>query len=149
MRYRKGYGAGDIRRIQVQQDFIKAAISQIIKKLSWTDILTLADIFINDVTTDMSLDALIYFADKAMKLDMNKVNFMTMPGNYSEAFKVNGKWVSYVSCYVDQWLEMRNAHLNPTTKKITRSNVQILYRKSDRTIGITSGKSVVSSSWGQ
>ena len=61
---------------------------------------------------------------------------------------MNGRTVSYVTIYVDQWLEMINEYLNPTAEEITRQNVSIAY-KSGGNVYVTSGTKRISSSWGK
>ncbi len=148
VRFRKGYSSGDIRRIEVQQEFMSAAFEQILSKLSEQQLLTLADIFINDVQTDLDLPSIVYFANKAKSMTKDDFTFQTVPGNYYDRFTVNGREVSYVTIYVDQWLQMINEYLNPTAEEITRKNVSIAY-KSGGNVYVTSGTKRISSSWGK
>ena len=127
---------------------MSAAFEQILSKLSEQQILTLADIFINDVQTDLDIPSLVYFAGKAKSMTKENFTFQTVPGNYYDRFTVNGRTVSYVTIYVDQWLEMINEYLNPTAEEITRQNVSIAY-KSGGNVYVTSGTKRISSSWGK
>ena len=56
--------------------------------------------------------------------------------------------VSYVTIYVNQWLEMINEKLNPFFEEITLDNVSILTRGSDRLLFVTDGNKRGDASWG-
>ena len=82
-----GYANGDLGRIETQQEFLKAAIEQCLQKI--TDVKTItgiAQIFFENVTTELSVGNLAWFAQQAVfgnsggqKLDMSSVTFLTMP----------------------------------------------------------------------
>jgi len=68
-----------------------------------------------------------------------------MPGNTTD--RING--LSYVTVFVDQWLEMVNERLNPFNEEITAQDVSILTRGSDRRLFVTDGNWRGNASWGQ
>lgn len=149
MRFRSGYANADIGRIGTQQDFLKTAALQILENKSQLDISALADIFLNYVETDLTYGEIIWLAKEFFKVDSQNIEFMTLPGDYEDACYHGGKWVSYVTIYVDKWLEMINTHLNPFEEDITIDNVDIYTRdqstgKLYTTTGVFAGKS----SWG-
>ena len=82
-----GYANGDLGRIEVQQDFLKATIEQCLENIDVGNIASLAGVFLNNVTAEgLSLGNLIWFAQQAMvdngdgeKLSIENVNFVTMP----------------------------------------------------------------------
>lgn len=143
MRFRK-YAQADIKRIEVTQDFLKAMAGQMIQNADSIPVTTLADIIINDVETDLTYGNIIWFAKELFKMDMENVGFYTLPGNYGDY--VDG--TSYVSIYVDEWLEMINEHLNPFDYDITINDVDILTRNANGSIYATSGTRKGSASWG-
>lgn len=143
LRFRR-YASGDIARISNQQGFLKAAAEQILAKRNSINIIDLANIVINCVDTNLPLNHLIWFGKEFLKMESDDINFVTMPGNYSDS--VGG--VSYVSIYVNQWLEMVNELLNPFSKEITAQDVSILTRSSDRKLYVTDGNRQGNSSWG-
>ena len=81
-----GYANGDLGRIETQQAFLQAAIEQCLQNI--TDVKTItgiAQIFFENVTTELSVGNLAWFAQQAIfgnsegkKLDMNSVTFLTM-----------------------------------------------------------------------
>jgi LCP family protein required for cell wall assembly len=143
VRFRR-YASADIGRINTQQDFLTTAIKQILANRDSLDAFTLAGIFKDYVKTDMSVTDIIWFAEEFFKMDSENVNFVTMPGNYIES--IRGE--SYVTVYVDEWLEIVNDKLNPWTKQITASDVSILTRGTDKKLFVTDGNIKGSASWG-
>ena len=143
LRYRR-YSSGDIGRIEVQQNFLKAAAEQILAKRNSINIIDLANTFINYVKTDLPLNNLIWFGKEFLKMEADDINFVTAPGNYVDS--VNG--ASYVSLYVDEWLEIVNTRLNPFSEEITDKDVSILTRGADRKLYVTDGNRLGSASWG-
>ena len=143
LRFRR-YASGDIARISNQQGFLKAAAEQIIAKRNSINVVDLANIFINNVKTNLSLNHLIWIGKELLKMDSGDIEFKTMPGNYVDS--VDG--VSYVSIFVEQWLEMVNTLLNPFSEAITDKDVSILTRGPDRKLFVTDGNRQGNPSWG-
>ncbi|MBR7082245.1 MAG: LCP family protein [Oscillospiraceae bacterium] len=144
MRYRKGYANADIGRIGTQQDFLKTVAQQIMANKDKLSISTLANVFLKYVDTDLELGNIIWLAKEFFKMDMEKMNFYTLPANYNGS--VNG--TSYVTIYVDEWIEMINEHLNPFKEPIVESDLDILTKNSSGTLYATSGVRAGNSSWG-
>jgi len=149
MRFRKGYSNADIGRIGTQQDFLMTVARQLLANKDSIPLTTLAKLFVNDVKTDLTYGNVIWFAQEALKLDIEDINFATLPGNYYDAFYVHGGWVSYVSIYVNDWLEMVNTMLNPFDEPITVKDVNILTRNSAGGLYATSGVRAGDASWGK
>ena len=80
-----GYSTGDIGRIETQQAFLKAMVEQLLKLENVPKINRLIEVFQNNVTTDLSLENIFWFAKAAILggLKVEDVNFVTMPANYS------------------------------------------------------------------
>ncbi|MCL1834910.1 MAG: LCP family protein [Oscillospiraceae bacterium] len=133
VRYRAGYADADIGRIRTQQGFLESAAKQILEKKNSLNLIEIAGIFFDYVKTDMSLNDIIWFAKEFMKIDAENVNFTTAPGNYFDS--VNGQ--SYVTLYVDAWLELVNTKLSPWNTKITQEDVSFYYRGTDGGLYIT------------
>ena len=149
VRYRHGYSSADIGRIGTQQDFLLAAAGQIIENkdsISLTDLIT---IFLNYVETDLDYGECAWFAKELFKMDIENITFHTLPGKYDDYIHQGTRNVSYVTIYVDEWLEMINTYLNPFDKPITESNLNILTRDpSTGKIYSTSGEYADDPSWG-
>ena len=145
MRFRSGYANADIGRIGTQQDFLMTVAEQLLANVDAVPITTLADVFISDVETDLTYGEIIWFARELLKMDVENITFHTLPANYGDS--VNR--LSYVTIYVDEWLEMINEYLNPFDQDITLSNLNILTRDPNTgRIYSTSGVYAGNSSWG-
>ena len=144
MRFRSGYADADIGRIGTQQDFLMTAVQQILAKKNSLNIVELADIFIKYVKTDIKIDDIAWFGREFIQLDSDDIHFDILPGNYWDS--VGGD--SYVTIYVDQWLEMVNEKLNPFPGEITPDDVSILTRGPDGYLYVTDGNRLGSASWG-
>ena len=143
MRFRQYYN-GDIGRINVQQDFLKSVIEQLFAKRSSINIIEMATIFFKHVRTNLPLNNLIWFAKEFFKMNAEDISFVTMPGNIVE--KIYGQ--SYVSIYVDEWLEIINTMLNPFFEEIAETDVSILTRNSADKLYVTDGNWKGDPSWG-
>jgi LCP family protein required for cell wall assembly len=145
VRFRATYVEGDIKRIEVQQEFMKAAIKQMLDNVGSMNISTLISIFLNDVDTDLTNGNCVWLAQEFFKMNMDDIEFMTMPGNYNDS--VYGG--SYVTIYIDEWLDMINTYLNPFYEEITVKDQDILTRDPDSgRIYATSGVYAGDASWG-
>ncbi len=98
IRFRKGdnsmgsydYPLGDLGRIQVQQDFLKALINQVLSKENIvSNIVSLAKTYYNHVTTDIKLLSIPTYAQYALSVDINNITTYSLP---VEDGKMNSKW---------------------------------------------------------
>ena len=144
LRFRAGYSNADIGRIGTQQGFLESAAAQILEKRDSLNIASLAGIFLSNVKTDLKLDELIWFGRAFMELDAENINFHMMPGDAGATIRSQ----SYVTIYVDEWLELVNSVLNPYDYDITADDVSILTRDADRRLYVTDGNRRGDASWG-
>lgn len=136
-RFRATYSGGDIQRIGVQQDFLKAMAGQLLSLGSIPHLGELIDIILEDVDTDLTAANLAWFARQFLSCRSEDITFQTVPisgaGN-----SING--VSLVGVNVSAWLEMVNANINPYVDDVTEGNVNILtYGYGGASIGSTTG----------
>ncbi len=134
-------GIGDTGRQQIQQDFLKAVAKQCLQLGNWTKISEFAKIFFNNVETDIPLNNLLWFAQKAMGVDMDNVNFYSLPGNdqgwyYTPSIREN---LAYFFADAAGIVELMNAHFNPYTRDIEESDLQIIYKTKDAALAMTNG----------
>jgi len=134
-------GIGDTGRMSVQQDFLKAVASQCLQLKNWNKISEFANIFFENVETDIKLNNLLWFAQQAMGVNMDNVSFMTVPGNpqgwaWSRTYRNNQ---SYFYAYPDEVVEMVNQHFNPYLRDITEDDLQIMYKNKNGSLGVTNG----------
>jgi len=140
----RSYRTGDIGRIGTQQSFLQTAAGQILENRGSLSVLDLANVFINDVVTDLTLSDLIWFGREFMRLDADNISFHTMPGNIADSV---GR-MSYVTIFVDEWLELVNDVLNPFHDDFTPEDVSILTRGANRRLYVTDGNWRGDANWG-
>ena len=126
-RFRDGYAGGDIQRIEVQHDFLKALASQLLSVGSIPHLGELIDVLLWNVETDLSAANIAWFARQFLACKMENIEFSTMP--WASASLING--VSYVSVDQNAWLEMVNECLNPYVEPVTAANVNLLMSNGD------------------
>ena len=107
-RYRYGYATADIRRTEVQQDFLRALAKKCIETISISKIPEYAKIFYEYVRTDLTLGNIIYFAQRLTKCNFDEMYTVTLPG---EGVSVNGG--DYYELYPNATLKILNEHFNP------------------------------------
>ncbi len=123
-RYRWSYPMADIDRIGVQQDFLKAAIPQIISLGNALKAPELTNIVLDNLKTDLTFGNIKWYVNQLLSMDTEDISFMMLPAN--TCCSING--VSYVSITVDDWMEMVNKYFNPFNTKIKPGNCNILYQ---------------------
>ena len=142
-----GYPTGDLGRIEVQQDFLKATIEQCLANVDVGNIAALARVFLDNVTADgLSLGNLIWFAQQAMvgnrdgeKLSIENVEFVTMPCTGQYVLSRTSGRQSYVLPNVDELVELVNERFNPYVDDLREDELDIMYVNSDGTLGDTGG----------
>ena len=122
-RFRDTYKMGDIERIGVQHDLIKACASQWISLGNWTKLLPAAQLLVKNATTNLSYGNMQWYAKEFMQMRADDIAFSTVPVT---GCKIRGYW--YASIVVDDWLKLVNGSLNPTGTPITKEDCSILYQ---------------------
>lgn len=138
VRFRSGYASADIGRIGTQQDFLKSVISQMLKLGNIPNLPEFIEIFERNVETDLTSANISYLARQLLSCKSEDINFYTLPGNYADS--IGG--FSYVSLYLDEWLDMVNEYLNPYPEDVTEANVNILMHENGvfySTVGYVAG----------
>jgi len=135
VRFRR-YDLGDIGRVQVQQDFLKALIKECISLQHWGKIKAYIDLGLENVQTDLDFGSVVWFAanvlglNEAPALNMDNVNTYMLPGNY-----IDGTWCrtfpnsdkqSYVTVYANKTIALVNESFNPYKKDVTIGNLDIM-----------------------
>ncbi len=148
LRWRKnnddtGYETGDIGRIETQQAFLKSVIAQCLQVENVTKIREFAQVFSNNVQTDLSLGNLVWFAEQAAfgGLTMENVNFITMPGNYfAQAWsRVHQTMQSYVLADAEELLAVVNEGFNPYLEGRKQQGLDIMSVNADGSISSSTG----------
>ena len=146
MRY--GYADGDLGRIKTQQAFLKAVVEQCLQIQNITRIGELAEVFNKNVTTNLSVNNLLWFGQQAVlgnekngePLDMDNVNFMTMPneGKYVWSRTYHNEQ-SYVVPLEEELIEMVNTYFNPYLDELTSNELDIMSVDENGRLHSTSG----------
>lgn len=119
-----GYAIPDVGRTQTQQKIIKNIAGKIISWNSVTKVTDFVNIFNEYVDTDISLSDMVYFATRAVSVDLeNGVQTATMPGDGTK--RVNGVSNCYVY-YPDEALAIINELINPYTTEMTLEDVHFI-----------------------
>jgi len=121
VRFRKGYATQDIQRTQIQQQFLRALAKKCLNVVNLTKIGELAEIFAENVITDLSVGNLAYFGQELLKCDFDEMYTYTLEG---EAVTMDG--LSYYAVYLKNTLQAVNDYFNPYEADITEANVTIL-----------------------
>lgn len=126
VRFRR-YSEGDIKRVQVQQDFMKALIKECLKLEHWGKIKAYIDLAMESVETDLESGSVVWFAANVLGLNgvpalkMEDVNTCTLPGDYwgSAWSRDTNQEQSYVTIYPRQVVELVNESFNPYEQRVT------------------------------
>ncbi len=121
VRYRKGYATQDLQRTQVQQQFLKALAKQCLKVVNLPKIGEMAEIFMENVTTDLTVGNIAYFGQELLQCDFDEMYTYTLEG---EGVTMNG--LSYYAVYLENTLQAVNAYFNPYETEINADHVVIL-----------------------
>ncbi len=126
---------GDSGRTEIQRDFLVAVLEECLQPDVLLKLPTLANIFLENVDTDLSVGNILAFAELAIGMDPeNDVTIVSMPWT--------GVWYNGASMVVpieDELLELLNDGINPYVDDIQSSDLQLMYKKSDGSFGVTNG----------
>ena len=151
LRFRKGtngYADGDIGRIGTQQAFLKAMVEQLLKIENITKINQFAEVFRENVETDLTLQNILWFAKAAFTggLKAEDVEFVTMPNTPKYAYSAstsrqNGRYSeqSYVVPNASELLELVNTKLSPYKEVFTRSDLDMMTVNADGSVSSSTG----------
>ncbi len=138
----KGYPDGDLGRIKTQQAFLKAVISQVLQVKNAVKLFEFAEIFERNVTTELSVQNLFWFAKGAVLggLDLENVEFVTMPSKAVSCWsRLVKNMQSYVVAKPTELLELVNTKLSPFEQVFTLSNLDLMSVNADGSVSSTTG----------
>ena len=146
VRFRR-YSEGDIKRVEVQQAFMKALIKECLSIQHWGKIKAYIDLAMENVQTDLDAGSVIWFAANVLglngvpALDMENVYTCTIPGDYwGEAYSrsTHGNQ-SYVTIYPKQVVELVNERFNPYEQRVTTGMLDAMSILSNGDIASSTG----------
>ncbi len=131
---------GDSGRMQIQQDFLKAVIKQLLQLKNVVNPGKLAEVFRENVETDLSFENILWFGKRAVfgGLSLEDVSFMTMPwtGVYVYSRTLSAEYgrtmkLDYVVPQANALLDLVNDSLSPFTEKFTLRDLDIMSVNAD------------------
>ncbi len=146
VRFRR-YSEGDIKRVEVQQNFMKALIKECLSIQHWGKIKAYIDLAMENVETDLEFGSVVWFAanvlglNAAPALNMDDVYTCTLPGDYwaSAWSRDTHQQQSYVTIYPRQVVELVNERFNPYEQKVTASMLDAMSILSNGDIASSTG----------
>lgn len=118
----EGYEDGDIGRIRTQQAFLKAVAKKMLSIGTIPKINELSKIVSSHLDTDLNASNIAYLGQKLLSIGTENIHFYRVPGDDTVVINQG----SFVSVYLDEWLEMINTHLNPYDQEITEDNLNVV-----------------------
>lgn len=146
VRFRR-YAEGDIKRVEVQQAFMKALIKECLSLQHWGKIKAYIDLAMENVQTDLEAGSVVWFAANVLGLNgvpalkMEDVYTCTIPGDYwgetwSRATHQNQ---SYVTIYPKKVVELVNERFNPYEQRVTTGMLDAMSIQSNGDIASSTG----------
>lgn len=136
---------GDTGRLELQQDFLKAVLRQTLQIKNLTHIGAMAELFADNVVSDLTVENLFWFAQQAILggLSVDQVDFFTMPygyGSYPVAQSSGGYQVrSYVYPIQNRLLEHINNTLSPFVARVGVEQLDLISPNAAGGISSTTG----------
>ena len=125
IRHRKNndgsHSRGDVGRLVIQQDFLKAAAKKCLQPATFLKLPALVEIFAENVKTDLSVGNILAFAELAKGMEPETgVSFSTAP--LGDSFSYKG--AALVTLDETELLKVINSGLNPYEKEITAADLE-------------------------
>lgn len=141
IRHRKNndgsHSGGDVGRLSIQQDFLKAVAKKCLQPATFLKIPELARIFTENVTTDLTVGNVLALAQKAYGMDPDTgVSFQTAP--LAASFLYNR--AALVTLDAEGILEIVNNGMNPYQRDVEEGDLCLVYRKANGSFGVTNGE---------
>ena len=134
-------GGSDLSRLKIQHNFLKAVLKQTLQIKNAFRIGQLAELFGENVVSDLTVENLYWFGYQAIMggLNVDDVSFVTMP---FYGVDMKGAKFRYKVCPVkDQLLTLINDSLNPFTQDVTLQQLDLIQISSDgNTLSSTTGR---------
>lgn len=140
----RGYPNADLDRIKTQQAFVKACLQKCLSFSTMTRIGELTKIFKENVSTNLELGNLAWFAEKAVMGGLKSENIFltTMPCDTGVKVwsRQEKKKLDYVVPRTDEVVALINERFNPYKDPIAKDELDIMYVKEDGSVASTTGK---------
>lgn len=136
-------GYNDTGRMNTQRDFLKAMAKKVLQLGNITKIGEFIDIFMENVETDLTTTELMWFASKALSVDLETMQSSTLP--YIDVGRYRGG--DYLLPNGPEIVPLVNEQFNPYNREITQSDLRILVKNSDGSCSVPGG-TLADSKWG-
>ncbi|MFI3251133.1 MAG: LCP family protein, partial [Eubacteriales bacterium] len=137
IRYRKdnsGNQIGDTGRTEIQQDFLMALAKTCLTPEILLKVPAISQIFMDNVTTDLTVGNILAFAQQAQGMDFNSgITLSSMP--YVDMNRWEG--LAYVGVNSSAMVKLVNQGLNPYVDDIQVSDLKVMVSRSDGSFGVT------------
>ena len=121
-RFRSDYIEGDLGRISMQQEFLKACVSQFMDLGKIPNLPKVLSLLSEKLHTNMTAANFAFFARQLMQCEKDSISFHTAP---TQAATIHG--YSYAVLELQPWLSMINELLNPYLNSVSAENLDIVY----------------------
>ena len=121
-RFRSGYVNGDLDRIRVQHDFLKAAAEQFLQLGSIPNIPEVASILAESMDTNMTASNMAWFARQLLRCRSDDIRFYTAPNTPAYVHDL-----SYTFLDLYNWIQMINDCLNPGAQPVSEGQLDLVY----------------------
>ncbi len=140
IRHRKNndgsHSRGDVGRLVIQQDFLKAAAKKCLQPATFLKLPALVEIFAENVKTDLSVGNILAFAELAKGMEPETgVSFSTAP--LGDSFSYKG--AALVTLDETELLKVINSGLNPYEKEITAADLELVVHLKSGGFTVTNG----------
>ncbi len=122
-RFRSSYVTGDLGRIEMQQQFLRALAGQLLSLGNIPHAAELARLLAANLDTDLSAANIAFFLRQFLSCRAEDIGFYTAPG----APEIISGY-SYQVLDLPAWLDLVNQRLNPFDTPIGWENVDLVYR---------------------
>lgn len=118
VRFRSGYAMADLQRVQVQRDFMQAAMAQWSKPTKFLRYPAAASLLASNTTTNLSLRNLVWVGKAVLKAKTNGMRMETLPG---EPAMIGGG--SYYVEWPETTANLINEAFNPYEVPVSKENI--------------------------
>ena len=121
----KGYGTGDMARVEAQRLFY-AAFAQKVMNMGMASMVKIVTSCYDQFKTDMSVGQMLGYAKELKQVSMDNISIYAVPGQAGyftpPGLKQN---LSYYSIHKDDYVDLVNAYFMPYDDPITESDLKI------------------------
>ncbi len=122
VRFRKGYAQADLKRVEVQRDFIKAALSQWLQVKNIWRAPAAATLVTTNTTTNLNARELAWLAKTAKMIGTDHMHTETLPG---EAADIHGG--SFYVLWPETTANLINEYYNPYEEDVSPASIYSPY----------------------